>query len=133
MKLADRSLPVPELAILENSSQSRSFRRAVGFIPAERAQKEDEAMPKPARTAAKSKAGKQLAVELLQLYDDLTAVNASTAFVLHALSSALEDHALPSSRATVGGVFCVHWLNDRMQVLEKQLRNIRKRAATVRR
>lgn len=91
-------------------------------------------MPKPAGNTAKSKkSGKPLAAELLQLYDDLTAVNASTAFVLHALSSALEDHALPSSRATVGGVFCVQWLNDRMQVLEKQLRDIRKRAATGRR
>lgn len=85
-------------------------------------------MPKPAKIPAKSKPGKPLAAELLQLYDDLTAVNASTAFVLHALSSALEDHALPSSRATVGGVFCVQWLNDRMQEIEKQLLEIRKRS-----
>lgn len=83
-------------------------------------------MPKPHRPNGKQRDA--LAGELLNFYDDLTALNATTTFVLGALAAAVEGEAPPQRRAASGAVFCVGWLNDRAQELERRLREIRVRA-----
>lgn len=66
-----------------------------------------------------------LARELLDLYDELTALHASMSFVLTAFASALESSGTGDRRAAMGGTFCVEWLNDRSRELDDRLRKIR--------
>lgn len=75
-----------------------------------------------------------LAKELLQLYDDLTALNACTAFVLGALARALVREDGANNRSTEGATFCVQWLGDRTIEIERRLKEIqRKTQAAARR
>ena len=64
------------------------------------------------------------ASKLLSLYDELTAVHASSAFVMQALAAALLNGGGLDERSATGAVFCVQWLNDRTVELERQLKNI---------
>lgn len=50
---------------------------------------------------------------LLGLYDELTAVHASSAFVMQALAAALLNGGSLDERSATGAVFCVQWLNER--------------------
>lgn len=61
--------------------------------------------------------------ELLKLYDELTALNASSAFVMQALAAALVNGGLDERSAT-GGVFCAQCLIERTAELERQLKHI---------
>ena len=65
-----------------------------------------------------------LARELLQFYDELTALNACSAFVMQALASALANGGGLDERSATGAVFCAQWLNDRTAELEQQLKKI---------
>ena len=65
-----------------------------------------------------------LASELLQFYDELTALHAGSAFVMQALASALVKDEGLDERSATGAVFCAQWLNDRTVELEQQLKNI---------
>ena len=65
-----------------------------------------------------------LASELLQFYDELTALHAGNAFVMQALASALVKGEGLDERSATGAVFCAQWLNDRTAELEQQLKNI---------
>ena len=62
--------------------------------------------------------------ELLELYDELTAVHASSAFVMQALAAALVNGGGLDERSATGAVFCVQWLNERTVELERELKNI---------
>ena len=62
--------------------------------------------------------------ELLKLYDELTALNACSAFVMQALTAALVNGGGLDERSATGAVFCAQWLNDRTAELERQLKNI---------
>lgn len=64
------------------------------------------------------------ASKLLGLYDELTAVHASSAFVMQALAAALLNGGGLDERSATGAVFCVQWLNERTVELERQLKNI---------
>lgn len=87
-------------------------------------------MPKPHRPTGKQR--NTLAGELLTFYDDLTALNTTATFVLGALAAAVEAEAPAQRRAATGAAFCVGWLNDRAQELERRLREIRARAGAPR-
>ena len=65
-----------------------------------------------------------LARELLQFYDELTALHAGNAFVMQALASALVKGECLDERSATGAVFCAQWLNDRTVELEQQIKNI---------
>jgi hypothetical protein len=71
-----------------------------------------------------AKRQKQGAIELLDLYDELTALNACNAFVMQALAAALTNGRGLDERSATGAVFCAQWLNDRTVELEKQLKKI---------
>ena len=71
-----------------------------------------------------AKRQKQGAIELLDLYDELTALNACNAFVIQALAAALTTGSGLDERSATGAVFCAQWLNDRTVELEKQLKKI---------
>jgi hypothetical protein len=62
--------------------------------------------------------------ELLKLYDELTALNTCSAFVMHALAAALANGGGLDERLATGAVFCAQWLNDRTAELEQQLKHI---------
>lgn len=62
--------------------------------------------------------------ELLDFYDELTALNACNSFVMQALAAALTTGNGLDERAATGAVFCAQWLNDRTVELEKRLNNI---------
>ena len=62
--------------------------------------------------------------ELLELYDELTAVHACSAFVMQALTAALVNGGGLDERSATGAVFCAQWLNDRTAELEQQLKSI---------
>lgn len=66
----------------------------------------------------------QSASELLDLYDELTALNAGNAFVMQSLAAALTTNHGLDERAATGAVFCAEWLNDRAVALEDRLRGI---------
>ena len=68
------------------------------------------------------------ASELLKLYDELTALNACSAFVMQALATALTNGGGLDERSTTGGVFCTQWLNERTVEMEQQLKDIVARA-----
>ena len=65
-----------------------------------------------------------LARELLQFYDELTALNACSAFVMQAWASALANGGGLDERSATGAVFCAQWLDDRTAELEQQLKKI---------
>ena len=65
-----------------------------------------------------------LARELLQFYDELTALNACNAFVMQALASTLAKGEGLDERSAVGAVFCAQWLNDCTAELEQSLKQI---------
>ena len=65
-----------------------------------------------------------LARELLQFYDELTALNACSAFVMQALASALANGGGLDERSATGAVFCAQLLNDRMAEMEQKLKHI---------
>jgi hypothetical protein len=65
-----------------------------------------------------------LARELLQFYDELTALNACSAFVMQALASALASGCGLDERSATGAVFCAQWLNDRTAEMELKLKHI---------
>jgi hypothetical protein len=67
---------------------------------------------------------RSLARELLEFYDELTALNACSAFVMQALAAALANGGGLDERSTTGAVFCAQWLNDRTAELEQQLKKI---------
>lgn len=62
--------------------------------------------------------------ELLEFYDELTAVNACNAFVTQALAAVLVKGDGLDERSATGAVFCAQWLNDRSTELEHRLKNI---------
>lgn len=64
------------------------------------------------------------ASKLLGLYDELTAVHASSAFVMQALAAALLNGGGLDERSATGAVFCVQWLNERTVELEGELKLI---------
>ena len=66
--------------------------------------------------------------ELLKLYDELTALNACSAFVMQALAAALVNGGGLDERSATGGVFCTQWLNERTVEMEQQLKGIVSRA-----
>lgn len=65
-----------------------------------------------------------LARELLEFYDELTALNACSAFITQALAAALVKGDGLDERSATGAVFCVQWLNDRTVELEQQIKKI---------
>jgi len=67
---------------------------------------------------------RSLARDLLEYYDDVTALNAYSAFVMQALASALANGGGLDERSATGAVFCTQWLNDRAAELEQQLKKI---------
>ena len=73
-----------------------------------------------------------LARELLEFYDELTALHAGSAFVMQALASALVKGEGLDERSATGAVFCAQWLSDRTAELERQFKSIlsRSQAAT---
>lgn len=66
----------------------------------------------------------RLGRELLQLYDELTALNACNTFVMQALASTLVRGKGLDERSATGAVFCVQWLNDCTTELEQSLKQI---------
>jgi len=68
--------------------------------------------------------------ELLQLYDELTALHACNAFVMQALAAALANGGGLDERSATGAMFCAQWLNDRTAELEQQLKNVVSQAYT---
>lgn len=66
----------------------------------------------------------RLGRELLQLYDELTALNACNAFVMQSLASTLVRGEGLDERSATGAVFCVQWLNDCTTELEQRLKQI---------
>lgn len=62
--------------------------------------------------------------ELLKFYDELTALNACSAFVMQALSTALINSGGLDERSSTGGMFCVQWLNERTVEMEQRLKDI---------
>lgn len=67
---------------------------------------------------------RSLARELLEFYDELTALNACNVFITQALAAALVKGEGLDERSATGAVFCVQWLNDRSAELEKQVKRI---------
>lgn len=65
-----------------------------------------------------------LARELLQFYDDLTALHACNAFVMQALAATLAKGESLDERSATGAVFCSQWLNDCTVDLEQRFKTI---------
>ena len=64
------------------------------------------------------------ASELLEFYDELTTLNACSAFVMQALAAALANGGGLDERSATGAAFCAQWLNDRTVELETRLKKI---------
>ena len=69
-----------------------------------------------------------LARELLALYDELTALNACSAFVMQALAAALAGGGGLDERSATGAVFCAQWMSDRTAEIERQFKDVVSRA-----
>ena len=69
-----------------------------------------------------------LSRELLEFYDDLTALHAGNGFVLQALTAALANGGGLDERTATGAMFCAQWLNDRSVELQKRLKKIQMHA-----
>jgi hypothetical protein len=65
-----------------------------------------------------------LARELLNFYDELATLNASSAFVMQSMAAALTEGGGLDERAATGAVFCAQGLNDRAVELEQQFKKI---------
>ncbi len=65
-----------------------------------------------------------LARELLQFYDELTALHACGAFVMQALASTLVKGEGLDERSATGAVFCTQWLGDRAAEMERKLKHV---------
>lgn len=72
---------------------------------------------------------RSLPSELLEFYDELTALNACSAFITQALAAALVKEDGLDERSATGAVFCVQWLNDRTAELELQIKKIQASAS----
>jgi hypothetical protein len=68
------------------------------------------------------------ASELLELYDELTALHAASAFVMQALAAAQVYGGGLDERSATGAVFCAQWLNDRAVEVEQRLKGVVSRA-----
>ena len=66
--------------------------------------------------------------ELLALYDELTALNACSAFVMQALAAALAGGDGLDERSATGAVFCAQWVSDRTAEIERQFKSVVSRA-----
>jgi hypothetical protein len=69
-----------------------------------------------------------LSRELLEFYDELTALHAGNGFVLQALAAALANGGGVDERTATGAMFCAQWLNDRSVELEQRLKKIQMQA-----
>ncbi len=69
-----------------------------------------------------------LARDLLEYYDDVTALNACNAFVMQALASTLAKGEGLDERSATGAVFCAQWLDDRAAELEQRFKDILSKA-----
>jgi hypothetical protein len=67
---------------------------------------------------------RSLARELLEYYDEVTALNACSAFVMQALASALVNGDGLDGRSATGAVFCAQLLNDRTAEMEQKFKHI---------
>lgn len=67
---------------------------------------------------------RQTTSELLDFYDELTALNACNAFVMQALTTALTNDSGLGEHSSTGAVFCAQWLNDRTVELEIRLKKL---------
>jgi hypothetical protein len=65
-----------------------------------------------------------LARELLQFYDELTALHTCSTFVMQALASTLAKGEGLDERSATGAVFCTQWLNDRTTEMEQKLKHV---------
>lgn len=83
-------------------------------------------MPKPKRST--NNQTDLPARDLLRLYDELTALNACSAFVMQALATALVNGGGVDERSATGGLFCAQWVNERTTEMEQQLKDILARA-----
>lgn len=79
-------------------------------------------MPRSADRAGRQK--DLLARELLGFYDEVTALNACSAFVMQALASALVNGGGLDGRSATGAVFCAQLLNDRTAEMEQKFKHI---------
>ena len=79
-------------------------------------------MPRSADRAGRQK--DLLARELLGFYDEVTALNACSAFVMQALASALVNGGGLDERSATGAVFCAQLLNDRTAEMEQKFKHI---------
>lgn len=66
--------------------------------------------------------------ELLQFYDDLTALHACNAFIMQALASTIVKGEGLDERSATGAMFCAQWLNDCTADLEQRLKYILSKA-----
>ena len=66
--------------------------------------------------------------ELLALYDELTALNACSAFVMQALAAALVGGVGLDERSATGAVLCAQWVSDRTAEIERQFKSVVSRA-----
>ncbi len=82
-------------------------------------------MSQPGESAAQRE---WLARELLEFYDEVTALNACSAFVTQALASALAMGEGLDERSATGAVFCAQWLNDSTAEMEQKLKHILSKA-----
>jgi hypothetical protein len=82
-------------------------------------------MPKP--HPPKQSPTESFATELLAFYDDLTELNACTAFVLRSCAAAMAAEGGAAAQSAEGAVFCSQRLIDRASELEVRLKKIRER------
>lgn len=83
----------------------------------------------PGQQKLADKGADSLKADLLALRDELSALNACTAFVLESLSDALSDREGSGGRSATGAALCVEWLGDRAIELERRLKSIHERAS----
>ncbi len=69
--------------------------------------------------------------ELLELYDELTALHAASAFVMQALAAAQVYGGGLDERSATGAVFCAQWLSDRAVEVEQRFKGVVSRACGV--
>jgi hypothetical protein len=86
-------------------------------------------MPKP--HPPKQSPIESFATDLLTFYDDLTELNACTAFVLRSCAAAMAGEGGMAARSAEGAVFCSQRLIDRAVELELRLKKIGERERRV--
>ena len=80
------------------------------------------------RSLTRKRRATLLAHELLDFYDEVTAHNAATLFLLQALAAKVEEEGTRGKRFTYGASICVQRLADEATRLEKRLTQIRQDA-----